>query len=450
MARPGFIRRFAARVKQMLSPPQQNSGAWATIYDTTTGAWQRHEQPATEALLSYHAVYACITLIASDISKLKFRLVEKQNTGIWKEVERAAFSPVLRKPNGYQTQIQFRESWIISKLARGNTYALKERDRRGIVERLHILDPGLVQPLIADDGSVFYQLRRDTLTVGSEDVIVPAREIIHDRMNCLYHPLVGVSPLYACALAAGQGIAIQKDATQFAKNSLRAPGVLSAPGNIPKEVAEEISRQWRENFSGENAKNVAVLGNDLKFGMLAISPHDAQLIEQLKLTAEIICSVFHVPLHMIDLGPPPPHNNEDKYLGYFARTLQVLIENMEACLDEGLGLDGRTMGVKLDTEALLRMDTERRYKAHTEAIRGGWKSPDEARLSENLEPVPGGDTPYMQQQNYSLAALAKRDSMDPLAGPGPNPGGTVAPARDETRALLALLERRAPETLHAS
>jgi phage portal protein BeeE len=31
-------------------------------------------------------------------------------------------------------------------------------------------------------------------------VIVPAREIIHDRFNCLFHPLVGISPLYAAAL----------------------------------------------------------------------------------------------------------------------------------------------------------------------------------------------------------------------------------------------------------
>ncbi|WP_416380911.1 hypothetical protein, partial [Klebsiella pneumoniae] len=34
---------------------------------------------------------------------------------------------------------------------------------------------------------------------------VPAREVIHDRFNCLFHPLIGLSPIYAAGLAAMQG-----------------------------------------------------------------------------------------------------------------------------------------------------------------------------------------------------------------------------------------------------
>src|SRR5690606_19264362 len=41
---------------------------------------------------------------------------------------------------------------------------------------------------------------------------------------------------------------------------------------------------------------------------------------------------------------------------------------------------------------------------------GGWKAPDEVRREENMPPVPGGDTPYLQVQNHSLAALARRDA----------------------------------------
>ena len=46
--------------------------------------------------------------------------------------------------------------------------------------------------------------------------------------------------------------------------------------------------------------------------------------------------------------------------------------------------------------------------------------------------VPGGNTPYLQQQNYGLAALAKRDALS-------NPFG-VAPAPEP--------EPPAPEDLH--
>src|SRR5690606_20504727 len=109
----------------------------------------------------------------------------------------------LRKPNRYQNRIQFFEWWITSKLLRGNTYVLKERDGRGVVQRLHLLDPSRVQVLVATDGSVFYQISQDDLAgVPEASVAVPASEIIHDRMNCLFHPLVGVSPIFASGIAA--------------------------------------------------------------------------------------------------------------------------------------------------------------------------------------------------------------------------------------------------------
>jgi hypothetical protein len=47
-------------------------------------------------------------------------------------------------------------------------------------------------------------------------------------------------------------------------------------------------------------------------------------------------------------------------------------------------------------------------------------APDEARRKYfGLGPVTGGHTPYMQEQNYSLEALAQRDANDPFAKPAP-------------------------------
>ena len=55
-------------------------------------------------------------------------------------------------------------------------------------------------------------------------------------------------------------------------------------------------------------------------------------------------------------------------------------------------------------------------------------SPNEARKKYlGLGPIPGGESAYMQQQNYSLEALAARDADDPFAKPAPRP---VPPADD--------------------
>ena len=55
-----------------------------------------------------------------------------------------------------------------------------------------------------------------------------------------------------------------------------------------------------------------------------------------------------------------------------------------------------------------------------EGTLSGIMSPNEARATLGLAPVLGGESPLMQQQNYSLAALARRDSADNPFGNTPN------------------------------
>jgi hypothetical protein len=43
--------------------------------------------------------------------------------------------------------------------------------------------------------------------------------------------------------------------------------------------------------------------------------------------------------------------------------------------------------------------------------------------------VKGGESPYLQQQNFSLAALAKRDREDPFSKPAP--AAEPAPANQD-------------------
>jgi HK97 family phage portal protein len=152
-------------------------------------------------------------------------------------VDVPAYSPVLRKPNRYQTRQKFIEQWTTSKLVHGNTYVLKERDNRNVVVRMYVLDPQLTRPLIAPDGAIYYQVSSNRLAgieavagidrteVTNGTLLIPQSEIIHDVMVPLYHPLCGVSPITACGLAAVQGINIQNNSTRFFENGSRPGGI---------------------------------------------------------------------------------------------------------------------------------------------------------------------------------------------------------------------------------
>lgn len=403
---------LATREKQLQSIPSTSSGwfnIWPILREPFSGAWQLNGEISQETILSFHAVYACITLIASDIAKMGLWLVEEDANGIWTRAQSPAFSPVLRKPNRFQNRIKFIEWWLISKLVHGNTYALKQRDQRGVVTALYILDPTRVRPLIAPDGSVFYELQHDNLVPLTSTVTVPAREIIHDIMVPLFHPLVGVSPIYACAIAAWQGLKIQQNSSKFFANGSQPSGVLTAPGAIKQETADRIKAKWDSEFTGDNVGKVAVLGDGLKYEPMFVNAVDSQLIEQLKWTSETVCSCFHVPPYMIGVGTPPTYNNiEALNQQYYAQCLQTLIESLELCLDEGLELP-RPFGTEFDLDDLLRMDSKTLMETIDVGVKAGVTAPNEGRKRLNAKPVPGGESPYLQEQNWPLRLLSARE-----------------------------------------
>ena len=420
-----------------LQAPSSRNGYWPIVREPFSGAWQRNLEIRNETVLTYHALYSCVTLIASDVAKCRPRVVEQDGFGIWAETNVPAYSPVIRKPNRNQNRIQFFEQWVISKLIQGNTYVLKGRDERKVVNALYILDASRTRPLVATNGDVYYELKRDNLA-GLEDeiVIVPASEIIHDVMIPLYHPLCGVSPITACGLAAVQGLGITSNSSKFFSNGSHPGGILTAPHHIDDDTAKRIKEHWENKFSGENMGKVAVLGDGLKFEQMAVKAVDAQLIEQLKWSAETVCSAFHVPGYMVGVGAAPPVGNIEA-LGqqYYSQCLQKLFECIELCLDEGLGIVNHkehSYGIEFDLDDLLRMDTATLIEAQSKAVGAGIRSPNEARRRLNDPPVKGGDTPYLQQQNFSLAALDERDrSENPFGTPKPPPLALPKPEDDD-------------------
>lgn len=413
------------------------TGGWLTVIgEAFAGAWQSAivQVDSERDVLAFSGVFACVTLIANDISKMRLKLVAEGENGICQEVpasQNSPFARVLARPNHYQNRIKFIQQWVASKLIWGNVYVLKERDASRRVVALYVLDPQRVTVLVTPGGDVYYRLSGDDLAGIAQSVTVPAPEIIHDLMCPLWHPLVGVSPIYACGRSATMGARILRNSTAFFQNASLPAGILTAPGKIEDADAKEMKRRWDENYSGENRGKVAVLGNGLKFEpMGAVPAHEAQLIEQLRWSIEDVARCYHVPAFKVG-GPIPPNMTvEALNQNYYSECLQVQIEEIELALTEGLGMPAekdRRYSAEFDLEALLRMDSTAMAEVEEKLVGAGIKSPDEARRRFNLQPVPGGATPYMQQQNYSLAALAKRD-----AGDDPFGKSSAKPAAEST------------------
>jgi HK97 family phage portal protein len=415
-------------------------GGWfPLVHEPKAGAWQKNEEMRVDTALSNIAVFRCISLISSDVAKLPLGMIAGGGD-IWKKAKIEPFSTVLRRPNQFQTQKQFFLNWMESKLTHGNAYVLLGREGRQVTS-MHVLDPLRTKPLVGPDGSVYYQLATDNLIPGAADsLIVPSSEIIHDRWNTLFHPLVGLSPLFACSIAAMNGDNIQQHSTAFFKNSANPSGIISSPNMITDDQIQKIKAVWNTNYSGPNAGRVAVLGDNLAFTAMAVKPVDAQMIEQLKWSAEAVCIAFGVPPYKVGLSSAPAYGKiQEGQLQYYGDTLQRHFEEIEACLDIAFDLNDQ-QGVEFDLDGLLRTDTATLADITTKLTGSGILKINEGRAKFNHDKIKGGDAAYLQQQNYSLEALSKRDSLDDPFGKAPAAPLTIpVAANDDGAAKLAAL-----------
>lgn len=385
-------------------------------------------------------VFACQTLIAADIGKLA-PMLRKWDDGerIYEDAVSASVSPFLLKPNPYQTWPKFMQRWMFSKLSDGNAYALKVRDNRDVVVRAHILDPRRTTPMVSESGEVFYRLGQDNLAeLQDSDVIVPASEIMHDRMWCLFHPLVGLSPIFANLMAAVQGLEIQGSSAKFFANSSIPSGVLVSPQKMDDTLAKSYKDRWERDYGGENRGRTAVLGNGLEYKQITVSPVDSEIVSQLKSSAEMIASTYHVPAFKIGAGPIPPGQSAQALnVIYYSDCLQSLIIDAQETLREGLDLDQKGFVLHLNLDDLLLMDANTQMDVITKGVQGRVVAPNEGRRKLNLPSVDGGDAVLAQHQDHSLAAIAARDAgPDPFASAGAQPAAapTSAPAANDDTA----------------
>lgn len=449
--------RNAATGQKALNPVADWRQGWRVISEATTGGWQRNEEVKVGDLSCYPTLYACLNRKSSDMGKLPFLLKEEGGDGIWKvNKTNTSFWPVLRKPNGYQTAQQFREAWSLSKLISGNTYVLKERDNRGVVIRLYVLDPCRVIPMVSDAGNVFYQINYPSAQnllpqpYSETQVVIPASEIIHDRLNCFHHQLIGVPPLCAAYWPAVKNLKILKSAAEFFGNHAQPGGILTAPAGLSDSDAEALKAYWQTNYGGENAGKVAVIGADMKFTSFTMKSADSQLVEQMQYSDRQICQPFGIPPYIVGVGEIPAGLKVDDITNtYYSFALQADIEAMENLLDEGLGIS-RPLGVELDLEPLLRMDVGKQAEVHTKLVGGGIETPNEGRLPFGLSPLEGGDTVYMQQQDFPLDQVRKNKIVETPVPKVPVPADDPSTDPDEEKSTEADEEMKVATILYFS
>lgn len=335
------------------------------------------------------AVYACVRILSESLASVPLILTkEDPDGGSTHAYKHPWYNTLLNVANSEMTAFTLRETMQAHVVSWGNAYAWIERDAYGQPKGLWPLRPDRTWP--ERDPTSKELVYKTTLSNG-EAVTLAQNEMLHIP-GLSFDGIKGYSPIGLCREAVGMAQATEEYGGRFFSNGARPSGVLMHPKTLGEEAQNRLRSQFNSQYSGlSKAHRLMILEEGLSYQQIGLPPEDSQFMETRKFQIEEIARIFRVPLHMIgDLEHATFSNIEHQSLEFVKFTLFPWAVRWEQALNFALlGPDERkTLAWKHNLSELERGDLKSRFEAYSIAINGGWMYPNEARLTDDLDPLP--------------------------------------------------------------
>lgn len=401
-------------IRAALSLREASFGASRGIPTRSSGTWAGVSVTA-ESAMRVSTVFSCVNLLGDSMILMPARSFIGEGATRRQAPQQPAW---IDEPYPGIEWSDWMHQGMTSLTLKGNHYALVTgRDGLGFPTQLLPLHPDEVAPQLRD-GRVVYRVS------GQRDLL-PRSEVFH--VSGLKWPgsVEGLSPLQYQAQTIGLTLAAAEYAARFFNEGGVPPGILKSDKKITREDAELAQALWLESHGGRSRKP-AVMGSNLEYQKVSLSPNEAQFLETRKASRDEVCGFYRVPPHMIsDVERSTSWGSgiEEQGLTYATFTMGPWIRRYEDALTR---IVPKRQHVKFNVNALLRARTLERFQAYTLARQGGWLNIDDIRALEEKPPLPddkGQD--YLSPLNY--AAIPEGGLVpDPMAEPA-----APAPVTDE-------------------
>jgi HK97 family phage portal protein len=380
--------------------------------------------------MRFAAVYASIRVISETKGCLPIKVYEISDTGIESETKQHPVAELLAvEPNADQTPMVYQEHQQSQVLSRGNSYAEIVFDGAGNPIELIPIHPTNLQ--IGRDK----ETRRIMYRVTDDEGF--AREL--DQSQVMHIPglggdgIVGWSPIRLAAESIGIGLANERFAGKYFGEFARPSMIIESEGEIG-DAYDELQNSLANNYSGDNVGSALLLEGGLKAKTVSIPLNECQFLESREFQGkEIACRWYRIPAQIAGYSDDAKYDHMEQADLFFAKyTLGPWCTRDEQEARRKLFPRGQRLRyrIKHNMDALVRADIKTRYESHQMAIMSGWKTINEVRKLEDLNPVEGGDE------------LTKPESVF---------GKQDKPAADDSRSdpRLALLVKQAVDGLQS-
>lgn len=329
-----------------------------------------------ETALRHSAVWACLRLRADLISTMP---VDVYRTVQGRRVE-LPLPPVLVSPGGEQWDYL---DWMYASqfdLDRaGNAIGLiTERNGLGLPARIDLAPIGSCSVTLRRTGEVVYRIDGREYTPD---------QVWHERQFPVAGLPVGLSPVAHAAWSVGEYLSMQDFALDWFGNGGVPKGRLR---NTAKTINPDQARAVKDRYNASvQHGDIFVHGSDWEFNFLQAENQGMEWIEGRRFALGDIARFFGAPGDLIEAATQG--GGSITYASISQRNLQFLIMNLGPAVTRRERRLSKLLPpprfVKLNADALLRMDPEAREKVIDSKVRGRRMTPNEARALDDLPPL---------------------------------------------------------------
>jgi HK97 family phage portal protein len=367
---------------------------------------------------------ACVDLIAGSIASQPKHVFERTMTGNGRASHRIAYDHGLYdlihlEPNDEMSRFVFDKAYMAHVLAWSNGYAELQRDggnqvvaiwpRNPYKTRPHrILEAIRLQPVPwrpfpvdLPAGSLVYRTTDGVEEMDQSDLngadgperLIPKEDMLHVP-GLTFDGRIGQSTVWLARQTIGLALATEKFGSKYFANFARPGGILELPSQKPED-REKSKQSWMEAQGGENAHRVAVMPPGSKFTPLSNKPDESQMTETEQAAGVKICSIFHVPPHMVGVGKTTSRSNTEQMAQEFiSYTLSPWIAALKAEYkrklfpSSGIGRTPRNrFFVDFDLTDLQRADASARNAFYSGGRQWAYLNTNDIRAFEKLNPI---------------------------------------------------------------
>lgn len=362
-----------------------------------------------EAAVEVTAVLCAVRVIAEGMAQMPLKLYREREVAGRTKREVAKDNPLHqrlhRRPNGWMTSFQWRETMTMHAVLGGNGYSVISRVG-GDVDELIPVDPACVQ-IGCDQGEIRYRIAIDGRTME-----FAKKDVFHLRGPSL-DGKVGLNILRLAREAVGLTGSLEQAQRRLQQNGGRPSGILtySDAGTLSSEAKQALRDSWNDKFGPGGEGGVAVLDNGWAYNSITMSAVDAQLIETRRFQIDEIGRAFRVwPLMLMQADKTATFaSSEQFFLAHVIHTLGPWIERWENTLDCDL-VDDPDLYAHFMVNGLMRGAAKDRGEFYAKALGAGgapgWATQNEIRGWEDLDPLEGGDELFRGSQNAEPISAA--------------------------------------------